>query len=136
MKRILVLGAGRSSSSLIGYLLDNARAREWSIIVGDVSLENARAKVGSADAGRAVKFDVAEIERSKGIIEEADIVISLLPPGHHPLVALRCLEAGKHFLTASYASDELKAFDGEARSRGLVFLNECGLDPGIDHLSA
>lgn len=136
MKRILVLGAGRSSSSLIRYLLENARAREWSIIVGDISIENAQAKVGSADAGRAVKFNVAEIEHSKGIIDEADIVISLLPPGLHPLVALRCLEAGKHFLTASYVSDELKAFDSEARSKGLVFLNECGLDPGIDHLSA
>jgi saccharopine dehydrogenase-like NADP-dependent oxidoreductase len=136
MKRILVLGAGRSSSSLIRYLLENARACEWTVTVGDVSLENAQAKVGSEDAGRAVKFDVAEIERGKGMVEEADIVISLLPPGLHPLVALRCLEAGKHFLTASYVSDELRAFDGEARAKGLVFLNECGLDPGIDHLSA
>jgi len=136
MKRILVLGAGRSSSSLIGYLLANARTGEWSVTVGDVSLENAQAKVGSADGGRAVRFDAADIEHSKQVIEDADLVISLLPPALHPIVALRCLEAGKHFLTASYVSDELKAFDGEARAKGLIFLNECGLDPGIDHLSA
>src|SRR5690349_5092461 len=112
MKRILVLGAGRSSSSLIGYLLANARTGEWSVTVGDVSLENAQAKVGSADGGRAVRFDAADIDHSKQVIEDADLVISLLPPALHPIVALRCLEAGKHFLTASYVSDELKAFDG------------------------
>jgi saccharopine dehydrogenase (NADP+, L-glutamate forming) len=77
-----------------------------------------------------------DAESGKEIIAAADIVVSLLPPGFHPLVALRCLEGNKHFITASYVSPELTAFDGEARSKGLVFLNECGLDPGIDHLSA
>lgn len=136
MKRILVLGAGRSSASLIRYLLDNAQACEWTVTVGDVSIEAARGKIGSSENGRAVEFDVSNIELSKLVIAQSDIVISLLPPAYHPLVAVRCLEAGKHFLTASYVSDELKVLDTEARKKGLIFLNECGLDPGIDHLSA
>lgn len=136
MKRILVLGAGRSSSVLIRYLLDNARACEWQVVVGDASVEAARKKVGRADAGEAVGFDINEPQSSDSLIASADIVISLLPANFHPLVALRCLQAGKHFLTASYLSPDLKAMDAEARRKDLLFLNECGLDPGIDHLSA
>jgi saccharopine dehydrogenase (NADP+, L-glutamate forming) len=136
MKNILILGAGRSSSSLIKYVLDNARACEWQLTVGDLSVETALRSIGASESGKAIRFDVTDAEGSKQIINGADIVISLLPPQFHPLVALRCLESGKHFLTASYVSDELKAFDEEARAKGLLFLNECGLDPGIDHLSA
>ncbi len=136
MKRILVLGAGRSSSSLIKYLLVNARDFHWQITVADASLENALEKIGSAGSGEAVRFDINEKEVNKLILDAADIIISLLPPQFHPLVALRCLELGKHLVTASYVSDEMKAFDVEARAKGLLFLNECGLDPGIDHLSA
>lgn len=136
MKRILLLGAGRSASSLIRYILDNSRACGWHLTVGDVSVETAVKKIGSTDAGSAVHFDVSDVERAREIIAAADIVISLLPPHFHPLVALRCLEAGKHFITASYVSDELRGFHEEALAKGLIFLNECGLDPGIDHLSA
>jgi saccharopine dehydrogenase-like NADP-dependent oxidoreductase len=136
MNRILLLGAGRSSASLIRYLLDNARSCDWSVTVGDFSLDNAMNKVGSAGNGKAVRFDMNDPETSREVIADADIVISLLPPDLHALVALRCLEAGKHFVTASYVTDELKGFHKEAVDKGLVFLNECGLDPGIDHLSA
>lgn len=136
MKGILVLGAGRSSSSLIRYLLDNALSRDWTITVGDISLENARNKIGPDERGRAVEFDISNQELARLIIGQSDIVISLLPPAYHPLVAKHCLEAGKHFLTASYVSGELAALSDAARRKGLIFLNECGLDPGIDHLSA
>jgi len=136
MKRILVLGAGRSSSTLIRYLLDNSRTYDWNITVGDVSAANALAKIGSSDAGKAIRFDVNETDASREAIEAHDLVISLLPPNFHPLVALRCLEAGKHFVSASYVSDEMRSLDSEVKKKGLVFLNECGLDPGIDHLSA
>lgn len=135
MKHILVLGAGRSSSSLIRYLLDNASTCDWSVTVGDVSLENALSKIGDG-AGKAIRFDVNDPDSSRRIIASADIVISLLPPDFHPHVALHCLESGKHFVTASYVGEELRALDKEVRAKGLVFLNECGLDPGIDHLSA
>jgi len=136
MKRILVLGAGRSSASLIKYLLEHTRNMDWSVTVGDASPENAEQKIGSSENAKAVRFDVREQDAASDIIRSADVVISLLPPAFHPAVALRCLEHGKHFLTASYVSPELKAFDNEVRSKGLLFLNECGLDPGIDHLSA
>jgi len=136
MKNILVLGAGRSSSSLIKYLLDNARTGEWNLTVGDVSLEAARKKIGASEVGKAMQFNINDPEQSKAIMAASDIVISLLPPPLHPTVALYCLSAGRHLITASYVSDEMKTFDEVARSKGLIFLNECGLDPGIDHLSA
>lgn len=136
MKRILVLGAGRSSSTLIRYLLDNNRSCDWSVTVGDVSVENALQKIASSEAGTAIRFDINETEASRVVIESHDIIISLLPPSLHPIVALQCLASGKHFISASYVSDELRSFDSEAKRKGLVFLNECGLDPGIDHLSA
>lgn len=136
MKRILVLGAGRSSSSLIRYLLDHARTCNWTVVVADASIESARQKIGLSDAGAAVEFDINDPDDTHRIVRESDIVVSLLPPAFHPIVARRCLEEGKHFLTASYVSDEVKGLHSEARRKGLIFLNECGLDPGIDHLSA
>lgn len=136
MKRILVLGAGRSSSTLIKYLLDNSRTCDWNITVGDVSAANALEKIGSSEAGKAIRFDINEHDAGREVIEAHDLVISLLPPNFHPLIALRCLEAGKHFVSASYVSDEMRSLDSEVKKKGLVFLNECGLDPGIDHLSA
>lgn len=136
MKRLLVLGAGRSSAELISYLINNASAADWRVTVGDLSPEMARKKIGPSHVCDVVLFDMEQTEASNKIIHAADIVISLLPPNLHPFVAARCLEAGKHFVTASYASEEIRAMDKEARSKGLVFLNECGLDPGIDHLSA
>ena len=92
MKRILVLGAGRSSSSLIRYLLEHARLLQWQVTVGDLSTDNAMEKIGSSDSGEAVRFDINNTEASREIINRTDIVISLLPPSFHPLVALRCLE--------------------------------------------
>ena len=132
MKRILVLGAGRSSSTLIKYLLDNSRTCDWRVTVGDFSAENALRKIGSSNDGTAIRFDINEQEASRAIIDSHDIVISLLPPHFHPIVALRCLESGRHFISASYVADELRSFDSEAKQKGLIFLNECGLDPGID----
>jgi saccharopine dehydrogenase-like NADP-dependent oxidoreductase len=136
MKTILVLGAGRSSSSLIGYLLSHAQQNNWRIIVGDVSLEAAKEKINLSSSGSAIRFDINETENSISAISLADVVISLLPAHLHPLVAVRCLELKKHLLTASYVSDEMKAFHEPALKENLIFVNECGLDPGIDHMSA
>ena len=136
MKRILILGAGRSSSSLITYLIDNSRDCDWFVTVGDVSLESAEGKAGNSERAQAVRFDIQEQDLSQTLIRDHDIVVSLLPPGFHPLVALRCLQEGKHFLSASYVSEEMQGFHSEVQQKGLVFLNECGLDPGIDHLTA
>jgi saccharopine dehydrogenase-like NADP-dependent oxidoreductase len=135
MKSILVIGAGRSSSSLISYLLAQANIYSWKIVVGDAAPEIAKQKVGDHPNGMAIAFDIHDAQSARAI-EKADLVISLLPPPFHPLVAVQCLQYRKHLLTASYVSDEMKVLDAEARSKNLVFLNECGLDPGIDHMSA
>ncbi len=136
MNRILVLGAGRSSSSLISYLLDQAKVHQWQVTVGDVSEQAARERVGNAVSGKAINFDIANVESSRVAIASSDVVVSLMPAHLHPLVAKICLMEKKHLLTASYVSDEMKSFHVEAQSKELVFLNESGLDPGIDHMSA
>lgn len=135
-KFILVLGAGRSSSSLISYLLTQASGHNWTITVGDISLQAAQDRVGISRHGKSIQFNIDEQERSRKAIAANDVVISLLPAHLHPQVAKICLTEKKHLLTASYVSDEMKAFDHEAKSNELLFLNECGLDPGIDHMSA
>ncbi|HEY5826195.1 MAG TPA: saccharopine dehydrogenase C-terminal domain-containing protein [Cyclobacteriaceae bacterium] len=136
MKSILVLGAGRSSSSLISYLLTEAEKHSWSITVGDFSEAMAKERIGKSAVGKAISFDITDTEKSEVAIEAADIVISLIPAHLHPLVAKLCLQKKKHLLTASYVSDEMQSFHEEAKEKNLLFMNECGLDPGIDHMSA
>jgi saccharopine dehydrogenase-like NADP-dependent oxidoreductase len=136
MKSILVLGAGRSSSSLISYLLAAASSHDWFVTVGDFSKSAALERIGNASAAEAISFDITNEKASATAIEAADVVISLIPAHLHPLVARICLDKKKHLLTASYVSEEMKALDAEAKAKGLVFINECGLDPGIDHMSA
>jgi saccharopine dehydrogenase-like NADP-dependent oxidoreductase len=136
MKTILVLGAGRSSSSLINYLLTHAPAYDWQVVVGDISAKSALERIRSSRHGSAIRFDIHEEANSRANIEAADVVISLLPANLHLLVGRYCLELKKHFLNASYVSDEMNALDSDALANNLLFLNECGLDPGIDHMSA
>jgi saccharopine dehydrogenase (NADP+, L-glutamate forming) len=136
MKTILVLGAGRSSPSLINYLLTNASRQDWRIVIGDVSIDAAQARIGRSENGVATKFDIHDDVQSKAAIEKADVVISLLPAALHVLVAKYCIRYNKHFFNASYVSEELKALHPIALKNDLLFLNECGLDPGIDHMSA
>lgn len=133
---ILVLGAGRSSSSLIQYLLETSEQNNWEMLVGDSFLENALEKVKGSKHGKALLFDINNESQSAEVIRDADLVISLLPPHFHPLVARHCLREGKHLVTASYVSEEMRSMHKEALEKNLIFLNECGLDPGIDHMSA
>ena len=134
MVSILVLGAGRSTSSLISYLLDKGKEWNASVTVGDVLLLAAQERAGGR--GIAVEFNIQDIARSTETIRSADVVISMIPAHLHPLVAALCLQEGKHLLTASYVSDQMRSFDRKAKEKNLLFLNECGLDPGIDHMSA
>lgn len=136
MNKVLILGAGRSSSSLISYLLNQAPTFQGQVVVGDVSVQAAQDRIGNSSIGKAIQFDIADVESSKVVIASADVVVSLMPAHLHPLVAKICLEEKKHLLTASYVSDDMKSFHQEALSKGLLFLNESGLDPGIDHMSA
>jgi saccharopine dehydrogenase-like NADP-dependent oxidoreductase len=136
MNVILILGAGRSSASLIRYLLEHAASAGWKILLGDISETAARQRLAGAVHGEFVPFDIFREEESAGTIAKADVVVSLLPASFHPLVARYCLMMKKHLLTASYVTDEMSAYHSEAVANGLLFLNECGLDPGIDHMSA
>jgi saccharopine dehydrogenase-like NADP-dependent oxidoreductase len=136
MKQILLIGAGRSATTLIRYLLDHAEDCGWHLTVGDISVDLAQRKTGRHARATAIAFDVNNDVERRERIAAADIVISMLPAHMHINVARDCVELGKHLTTASYISKEMRALHDEAVSKGLALLNEVGLDPGIDHLSA
>lgn len=136
MKNILLLGAGRSASDLIVYLLKNCQEAGWTLSVGDLSEELALEKTGAHPAARCIAFDIHQEAQRRAEIGRADLVISLLPPPLHPLAARECVAQGRHLLTASYVTDEIQSLDAEARDKGVSIVMECGLDPGIDHMSA
>jgi len=136
MKKILLFGAGKSATVLIDYLLKHALSENWMVTVVDANLALAQEKIGQALGGTALSFDVSDPELRARHIGGADLVISLLPPSLHNLVARDCLALGKHLLTASYVDDAMRALAAEAREKDLLFLCEMGLDPGIDHMSA
>ena len=136
MTNILVFGAGKSSSYLIKYLLDCSLKQFWQVTVADSNLNAALAKIGDHSFGRAVQLDIHEDLLRKRQIGQADLVISLLPPSLHFIVAKDCIELRKNLITASYLSEEIKSLHIDARNAGLLFMNEIGLDPGIDHMSA
>lgn len=136
MKKVLVLGAGLSTPGLIKYLLDQSEEHKWKIYVGDISKAIAKKRINGNPNGVAFKFDVFDKEQTETEIKSADLVISMLPANLHFSIAKCCLEYSKNMVTASYVSDEVRAFDKEARKKGVILLNEMGLDPGIDHMSA
>jgi saccharopine dehydrogenase-like NADP-dependent oxidoreductase len=136
MKNILVIGAGRSASSLIKYFLDNSEKENWNITVADVSLELAKQKTENHSQSMAIEFNVNNDSQRSSEIQKADTVISMLPASMHQTVAKDCLRFKKHLLTASYVSKEIAKLDSEAKNAGIIFMNEIGLDPGIDHMSA
>ncbi|MGK0325375.1 MAG: saccharopine dehydrogenase-like NADP-dependent oxidoreductase [Polaribacter sp.] len=136
MKNILIIGAGKSSSALIKYLLDTSEEEKLSLTIGDISTENAHKLINNHKNAIAIVLDVFDKEQREEQIQKADLVISMLPARFHVDVAKDCIAFGKHMVTASYISDEMRALDGEAKKKGLVFMNEIGLDPGIDHMSA
>jgi saccharopine dehydrogenase-like NADP-dependent oxidoreductase len=136
MKHVLVLGAGKSSTVLIEYLLAESGRFDWQVDVADMDPALAASKVAGHPRGAAFALSADDPEGFGPRVEAADLIISLLPPPLHTQVAAACLRAGRHFLNASYLTAELKAMDAEARAKGLTFLTECGLDPGIDHMSA
>lgn len=136
MKRILVLGSGLSTSSLIDYLLVHAEKEDWLVTVGDIDQTVALMKVDGHPRGTAIAFDIfKETDRTRHI-KQSDVVISMLPARFHPMVADACLGAGRSMLTASYVSPEIRRLDYQARQKGVLFFNELGVDPGIDHMSA
>ena len=136
MKKILVIGAGRSAVTLIKYLLDNSATNNWKVTVADFSLELAEEAVRSHENGKAIFFNVTDEQQRETEIENADIVISMLPASLHITVAKDCVRLKKNLVTASYVSNEIAELDKDAKQAGVLLLNEIGLDPGIDHMSA
>lgn len=136
MKNILVIGAGRSASSLIKYLLDHSQQENWQVTVGDVSVDLVKQKTGSHPNARPIAFDTNNDQQREDEIQRADIVISMLPAFMHAQVARDCVRLKKHLVTASYVSKEIRELNDEAKTAGIILMNEIGLDPGIDHASA
>jgi saccharopine dehydrogenase-like NADP-dependent oxidoreductase len=134
MKKILILGAGLSSNSLISFLEKQAVGQHWIIAVGDRDIDLAKQK--TSPPTRIFKLDISDKNQLRRKISASDLVISMLPAGFHPVVANECLRSGRSLLTASYESPEMKQMENEVKAKGLFFLNEMGLDPGIDHMSA
>ncbi|HEY3389032.1 MAG TPA: saccharopine dehydrogenase C-terminal domain-containing protein [Prolixibacteraceae bacterium] len=134
MKNILIIGAGLASSALIRYIESNAKKFEWHLTVGDKNMDLANQKTDYLT--KAISFDVFDGGQLDAEVEKADVVISMLPAKFHPLVAKSCLRFSRSLITASYESNEMKAMDAEAKAKGVLLLNEMGLDPGIDHMSA
>ncbi|HLT52699.1 MAG TPA: saccharopine dehydrogenase C-terminal domain-containing protein [Flavobacteriaceae bacterium] len=136
MRNILVIGSGKSSSYLIKYLLDKSQDENLHIIIGDIQTENAQTLIGKHPNAQAIALDVFDADARSNAIQNADIVVSMLPARFHIEVAKDCIKYGKNMVTASYVSPEMEALDTSAKEKGLVFMNEIGVDPGIDHMSA
>ena len=136
MKIILILGAGLSSSTLIRYLLENSIENNWQVRVVDQDINLAKRKINQHPNGVALSFNALSSAERMPEIEKADIVISMLPARFHVEVALDCIALKTNLITPSYISPEMKNLDAAAKSAGIVIMNEIGVDPGIDHMSA
>ena len=135
-KGILLFGAGKSATVLIDYLLGEAWEENWLLTVVDTDLAVVNKKIGDSPHGRAASFDIFDDEARRDAIRKADIVISLMPPSLHILIAKDCVAFSKNLLTASYVDEAMRALKNDIEQKGLLFLCEMGLDPGIDHMSA
>lgn len=135
-RTVLVIGAGKSTSQLVNYFLKKSNAEQLAIVVGDISLENAQKLVANHPNGKAITLDVFNEKERQEAIQNATIVVSMLPARFHIEVAKDCVKYNKSMITASYISPEMQALDEQVKEKGLVFMNEIGLDPGIDHMSA
>jgi saccharopine dehydrogenase-like NADP-dependent oxidoreductase len=136
MQQILVLGAGKSAPYLIHYLLEHAEEMNWTVTVGDLKLEEAERAIAGHPRGRAIAFDMRDTAQIGREFQQADMVASMLAPTFQEAVARACLEHGCHMVSVSYTNPAVRAMDDQVREKGLLFINELGLDPGIDHMSA
>lgn len=133
MKNVLILGAGLVAGPMVKYLMDQP---DLHVKVASRTVSKAEALVGNHPKGEAAAIDVRDDAALGALVQQSDLVVSLLPYTYHLKVARHCLEYKKHLVTTSYIKPEMKALDPQVREKGLIFLNEIGLDPGIDHMSA
>ena len=133
MKKVLILGAGLVTRPHVKYLLD---VPDFHVTVASRTPSKAQALVGDRANGTAVQLDVSDKTKLREMIAQSDLAVSMLPYVHHPLVAQLCIELKKEMVTTSYVSDAMQAMDAAAKEAGVLILNEIGVDPGIDHMSA
>lgn len=136
MKLISIIGAGRSASSLITYLLERTDKYDWQIKVYDQDLDLAKSKIAGSSKASAHQIDIQNESARVELIQESDIVVSMLPASMHVDVAKECIQYKVPMVTASYVSDEMRELNQEAKEAGIILMNEVGVDPGIDHMSA
>lgn len=136
MHNVLILGAGLSSPYLIKHLATHAKKENFTLTVADASLQLARLRTKNFKHVNAIELDINDKNKLEQQVENATVVVSLLPPALHVNIAKACIKFKKHLVTASYISTEMQALHKAALSANVLLLNEMGLDPGIDHLSA
>lgn len=136
MNTILIIGGGKSSSYLIDFLADSCQSKPRHLIVADLNVNAVTQSLRGRKNTEAQFLDIEDEAARRSLIAKADLVISMLPAFLHPRIAKDCLELGKHFFSASYESEHMREMKEEIKKKNLFFLNECGLDPGIDHMSA
>jgi saccharopine dehydrogenase (NADP+, L-glutamate forming)/spermidine synthase len=133
MKKILVLGAGLVAGAHVRYLLDQP---DFHVTVASRTLSKAQDIIGGHPKGEARQLDVTDEAALEDLIRQTDLAVSLLPYVYHPLVARLCVKHRKHMVTTSYVKEPMRALDGAAKEAGVILLNESGVDPGIDHMTA
>jgi saccharopine dehydrogenase-like NADP-dependent oxidoreductase len=136
MRKILIIGSGKSTSYLLKYLLEKSVSENLLITVGDINTNNAEILINNHHNAKAIKLDVFDEDSRTRAIKNADIVVSMLPARFHIEVAKDCILHKKHMVTASYVSPEMQALNKDAKANNLILMNEIGVDPGIDHMSA
>lgn len=136
MKNILLVGAGRSTYSLVKYLKKHAPTEDWQVTVADRDESLARERCGGEPRFEALALDVQNEQARREALQGKSLVISMLPAHMHVPLATDCIERGIHLVTASYISKKMKKLDDAAKAAGSILINEIGVDPGIDHLSA
>ena len=133
MKQIVVLGAGLVSRPLVRYLLDQPG---YHVTMASRTVSKAVKIIDGHERGQAESLNVTDEQKLEQLISQGDVIVSLLPYTYHVPVARLCIQYKKHLVTTSYVSDQMKNLDQDAKDAGVLLLNECGLDPGIDHMSA
>ncbi len=136
MNSILIFGAGKSATSLIEYLCKVCDENDWDLSVCDTNLQLVESKIAGSKKAKAISIDVSDHKERGSLIQKANVVVSMLPPHLHFLVAQDCVAYSKHLLTASYIDEKIKSLEEKINQNGLIFICEMGLDPGIDHMSA
>ncbi|SDB64457.1 Saccharopine dehydrogenase, NADP-dependent [Flavobacteriaceae bacterium MAR_2010_188] len=136
MRNVLIIGSGKSASYLIKYLLDKSEEEDLHVIVADKKIHNANRLIGNHENAQAISLDIMDKHARQAAITNSDIVISMLPVKYHIEVAKDCAACGRNLVTASYVTDAMQSLDSIAKSKDLIFMNEVGVDPGIDHMSA